>query len=637
MNSSFSYKGILLQCAQVGALGLVLLCVSSITFGQYDSRDTAFVMNSYRQGMEIKEDYPDSALNLANSAMSKAQGIDFVKGLERLCFLKGFAYEFKGELDSSLLYYDKALRFATELRDSIAMGEMLMSKGIACYYQKEYARAIGFYDECLDHYTKTKNLVGQGKVLNNFAVIYRIRRNYTKAIEIYRRAIKIKELLKDTMGLANSYNNLGLALFHCDSDQVSLSHFKSALRYYDAMGDEYQAAAAKANLAQAYFNLNRSDTAKVLLSEAFPVLEKKLTIDLMLAAMNLSVIDRVEGRPAMALNRLLKYYDAVVSTNVLDSRQAYEFELASSYFMLGNSDEAYKHLMNYVELSKELDKEARERLTEEMQVRFETKEQENKIVLQRQVIDEQNRQRRYLYIAIELTALLLLLAVWFGISKFKSNRRLNEANSKLELALKDREVLLKEIHHRVKNNLQVVSSLLSIQSRTIQDEKAQAVINEGRSRVDSMALIHRFLYEKGDLRAIDMNLYLSELCDTIFESYSMYNDRVVLEKSIQKIDLDVDTAVPLGLIINELVANALKHGFPDEKEGKVAVEFSEVNDALLICVKDNGVGSEGIEIKSTSFGMKLLKAFAPKLGATINIIKSPGFTLEYRVTKYKTL
>ncbi len=207
----------------------------------------------------------------------------------------------------------------------------------------------------------------------------------------------------------------------------------------------------------------------------------------------------------------------------------------------------------------------------------------------------------------------------------------------IQKSLNDRELLLREIHHRVKNNLQVISSILSIQSRDIKDESALRAINEARSRVKSMALIHQDLYGDDNLRGIRAQRYITKLSNSLFSTYRMDKDRVRLHTDIQDLLIDVDTTVPLGLILNELVTNSLKYAFPNEQEGDIYVEFKEVDDTLWLRVWDNGVGipEEKEEASRESFGMKMIRAFSKKLDATWEINGEGGTSVSLVIKNYK--
>ncbi|MBK7556289.1 MAG: sensor histidine kinase [Flavobacteriales bacterium] len=161
----------------------------------------------------------------------------------------------------------------------------------------------------------------------------------------------------------------------------------------------------------------------------------------------------------------------------------------------------------------------------------------------------------------------------------------------------------------MKNNLQTVSSLLSIQGRSITDETAKQAVNDSRLRVKSMALIHQDLYREGDLTGVQMEDYVAKLANGLVTSYSM-TDRVQLDLRVHPINLDVDTAVPLGLILNELITNALKYAWPDGRPGRLQVSMSvSTEDALLVDVIDDGIGmKDGAQVAAsgTGFGLGMI-------------------------------
>jgi PAS domain S-box-containing protein len=166
-----------------------------------------------------------------------------------------------------------------------------------------------------------------------------------------------------------------------------------------------------------------------------------------------------------------------------------------------------------------------------------------------------------------------------------------EAEERLKASLREKEVLLKEVHHRVKNNLQIVSSLLSLQSGHIEDDKVLGVFRVCQDRVRSMALVHERLYQAGDIARVDFGDYISRLMNKLFRSHGVDPARVVMKVDAQDVSLGVDYAVPCGLIINEVVSNSLKHAFPDLRSGEVSISMRYLdNDAVELVIADNGVG-----------------------------------------------
>lgn len=209
-------------------------------------------------------------------------------------------------------------------------------------------------------------------------------------------------------------------------------------------------------------------------------------------------------------------------------------------------------------------------------------------------------------------------------------------------ALEAREMHLKEVHHRVKNNLQVISSLLYLQSAHTSDSKVLELLTESRNRVNSIALIHEKLYRSEGLVRLDFGPYVGDLVASLFGAYGMNSDRLRARTHINGVMLEVDTAIPLGLIINELVSNALKHAFPSEGSGEVWVELESIGERQFrLVVGDNGVGlPEGFDWRaSSSLGLRLVNDLTRQLEGKVVTKSGAGegtaFHIEFRELQYK--
>ena len=221
--------------------------------------------------------------------------------------------------------------------------------------------------------------------------------------------------------------------------------------------------------------------------------------------------------------------------------------------------------------------------------------------------------------------------------KRSAERKLIQKNKIISEALADKDLLLREIHHRVKNNLQVISSLLSLQSKYTDDPNIETAIKEGKDRVKSMSLIHQNLYQKENLSGIDVNDYFTKLFSSLFASYNIHTDKVKLNLDIMDLNLDVDTIVPIGLIVNEMVSNSLKYAFPNERTGNIYVVLKEVNNEILLIVEDDGIGIADAETLSgsESFGYTLINSFKRKLEADLSINSENGTKVTMTIKKYK--
>jgi PAS domain S-box-containing protein len=201
------------------------------------------------------------------------------------------------------------------------------------------------------------------------------------------------------------------------------------------------------------------------------------------------------------------------------------------------------------------------------------------------------------------------------------------AEEKIRTSLREKEALLKEIHHRVKNNLQVVSSLLGLQSRASSDDKTRKMFQESQNRIHSMALLHESLYQSSNLSKIDFPDYIRQLAAHLFQSYGVPPDRIHLRTDLDKLYLNLDAAVPCGLIVNELISNSLKYAFPDGRQGEVRIELHEHADHMArLVVADDGIGlrSDIDWVTARTLGLRLVRTLAEQLGARIELKSHAG-------------
>lgn len=214
------------------------------------------------------------------------------------------------------------------------------------------------------------------------------------------------------------------------------------------------------------------------------------------------------------------------------------------------------------------------------------------------------------------------------------------AEEKIKSSLKEKEMLLQEIHHRVKNNLQVISSLLRLQSRYIKDQEAIDIFKETQNRVRSIAILHEKLYQSDDLAKIKFDEYVKILAEDLLYFYELDEGNIKMIIDIEDVSLNIETAIPCGLIIDEIVANSLKYAFPNEREGIIKIELhSDDYNQFNLMIRDNGVGmpQEFDPEKADTFGMQLIKYLTKQLKATIELDKNNGtkYNLKFNELKYK--
>ena len=278
-----------------------------------------------------------------------------------------------------------------------------------------------------------------------------------------------------------------------------------------------------------------------------------------------------------------------------------------------------------------------------LKVQFETTEKEKNIKL---LEKEAQLQRRKLEQSAQLrmrsgavmVLLVALLAILYNRSRLKNKKNIqlerqkeiiNDKNLSLSQLVREKEWLLKEVHHRVKNNLQIVTSLLNSQSDVVGEGPVLNALLEGKHRIQAMAMIHQRLYNTDDYSLVQMPSYISELVDYLKESFNP-GTRIIFKLSIDPVALNLSVAVPIALILNEAISNSLKHGFPDGREGTITVELQSLGgQTKLLKVADDGIGipSSVDESKPDSFGLRLIRGFTSDISGTLKIDKSKGTSI----------
>ena len=224
------------------------------------------------------------------------------------------------------------------------------------------------------------------------------------------------------------------------------------------------------------------------------------------------------------------------------------------------------------------------------------------------------------------------LLVRLQVSSTDLEQRVNERTAELISTLNEREVLLQEIHHRVKNNLQVISSLMNLQLRRISDRSTREALQEGQARVQAISLIHEMLYQSRDYANVPFSEYARRLAANVFGMAGVTSESVTLNLAIDDVALAVDKAIPCGLILNELITNALKHAFPDGRRGTVHVALTRTDGGKLrLSVEDDGVGiPPGFDFRQTqSLGMHLVCTLAEQLGAELEFSRDSGTAIRF--------
>ena len=288
------------------------------------------------------------------------------------------------------------------------------------------------------------------------------------------------------------------------------------------------------------------------------------------------------------------------ATNTLNS-------IGETYKELGDFAMALKYKAQFYNESLKFEKEKNERSLRENELQL-------NIVSNEKSLARKNNQQIILLIIISIV--LILIGFIYHNYKLKqtSNLKLENVNQELNTKNQQNELLLKEIHHRVKNNLELVKSLIALQSAQLEDSDTKDAMIASQNRVQSMGIIHQKLYQGDNLGSIEMKDYFLNLGEGILDTFNA-DEKVKIEYAMDNLELDVDTAVPIGLIVNELLTNALKYAFPENIKGNISISLSKSNpETLTLKVVDNGIGKiTGLSPKGTGFGSQLIKLLTQQL------------------------
>jgi two-component sensor histidine kinase len=344
----------------------------------------------------------------------------------------------------------------------------------------------------------------------------------------------------------------------------------------------------------------------------------------------LSNAAEAEGKLEEAIKYCEIAKDASIKINTKSNTAYFMEKLSTLYALTGDHKTALDYYKQFTKINNIIEVERNERSLRESELQLNVLQQKKQLAT--------NQQQKLVYIiALVIGALLLVLLYRNYILKQRSHKKLQTLNGELadKNALLDKrnaenELLLKEIHHRVKNNLEMVKSLIALQSAQIDDPATKEAMIASQNRVQSMGIIHQKLYQGTNLGSIEMKDYFLNLGEGILDTFNA-EEQVKIECAMDNLELDVDTAVPIGLIVNELLTNALKYAFPKKEQGTIHISLEKTTDNnLKLKVKDNGVGKVvGLAPKGTGFGSQLVQLLTQQLNGQMKEHSNEGTHIEF--------
>ncbi|MCO4821401.1 MAG: histidine kinase [Flavobacteriaceae bacterium] len=525
----------------------------------------------------LRQEKLDSAQVILEAAKLKVTEED----LPHLNTQLGYIYERRGELDKAADYAMEALRIGIERNDKRAKAVAYSDLSNLFWKLSKFKQGLDYGLQSLDFFEE------RGINDLDYGFTLYVVGNNLLGLKEYDRALQYFEHSKTIGERYGFYNNL--------SDvYISLVDLYAFLKRYDEAENA---------------GVNALKYAELLDNE-FMVMRSWLSI---------GQFQHREGRFNSSIESLKK------SIRIATSDFGDEYYLSQAYETLGQSyagnhdyKNAYQAFAQYDALKSEIFTTEADQRISLLQTEFDVAQKESTIKVQETQINQQKTRQKLMIVIGALLLLLLLILLKTYDTNRKKNKLLNAQNI-------EKEFLLKEIHHRVKNNLEVISSLLSLQSAQMDDPTVIEAMKESQNRVLSMSMIHQRLYQGENLGSVDMKDYFVNLGRHILDSFGV-DKSVELNCVMDTVELDVDTAIPLGLIVNELLTNALKYAFPEGRQGKINIELKRINKSKLILkVTDNGIGQMDDDFtKGKGFGMQLLQLLTQQLNGEMEHMKSNG-------------
>ncbi|WP_339794283.1 tetratricopeptide repeat protein [uncultured Imperialibacter sp.] len=594
-------------------------------------------------GQQSTETDSSAALNYLNRALELAKEHNLTKerGDANLA-LGTFHYE-HFSYDSAKKYVDASLAAYRESQDKEGVASANLQLSELYEEQDRSAEAIKVLFENLAYYESINDSLEAGKVLNRIANSQNYLGYHDDAILHYTRAMDIFESIGYQRGVAVVLSNMAIIYGEEGDSRKSIKNYLRTIAIYEGLDNEPNLPSAYNNIGNDYTELKMPDSALYYFNKSLALSKTRGDLRSMaFSYFHLNSLYNSIDMPEKGAYYGNKSLELAEKINNHQLRINLSHSLSESYEKLGDYKQALRYHKQYQQLEDSVYNIENSQVIHDMQAKYETEKKEKELVLKQADIDRQQvlltQEARLRSVLIGGMIIVLLLAglIYRGErAKTKAydqlsiqNQEIETKNKLIESALAEKESLLKEIHHRVKNNLQVISSILNMQSRSTASPEMLTAIQEGQSRVKAMALIHQKLYQTEKLSEIDFKEYAEELTDhlsSIFESST--GESIVKTVTSPDIKLDIDMAIPLGLILNELISNAYKYAFEGKTGGAISVELKRVGeDQLQLEVADNGKGLPAdfnLE-KAKSLGLKLVNILTRQLNGQLTVQSTGG-------------
>ena len=530
--------------------------------------------------------------------------------------LLAISYYYKGDLVNSEENLNQSLAKYSKIKNKGGMATCYNGIGVICYDQGKLYKALQLYIQ--SHRIKEK--LGDKKsiamTLNNIGNVYKDLENFDKSFDYYKQSLEIKREINDDHGIAMTLNNIGLLHHNYKKYKKALDYYSESIGIKREINDSHGLAMTLNNIGLTY-ELQKNYSKALHFYEESIGIKKEIgdQFGMAMSLINLATIYRETGNYRKCFELLKKSEKIAKEINATTQlRDCYQ-RLYETYEMQNNPKQSFKYFKLYVAAKDSMMNAESVKNIQKLQAQYENdtkqltienlskKEKLNKAQLAKNKAELKSKNITNISLIGGLLASLILIV--FFVYNTKQRTKTNEA---LKRSLEEKEVLFKEVHHRVKNNFQVISSLLNLHSNNSENEAVIKALGEAKDRVNSMALVHEKLYQSKSLSQIKMDEYISQLIMHLNDSF---DDEIEFSSiiNIENVYLDIETAIPLGLIFNELLTNSIKYAFNKKTGNTIEIMIKQVDKHIKVSYKDNGIGlPEDFDIeKLESLGLNLVQ------------------------------
>lgn len=613
-----------------------LLLLSTIAFGQKKVKETS---QSQQEAVALcdsavelwRSHKYDEALTVADVSLSLArQQKDTLQSAKCLNNI-GLIYSSKGDAVKSIFYYEQSLALLRLINNQQELYTSLLNLGIAYKEKAIYDKALRYLFEAEEYFSEVKDDKKLSATYNTIGNVFMLEKSYDKALEFHKKALKIRQNIGYDKGIAGSINNIGIVYKKVDNYDSAMVYFDEALKLKELNSSPENLANTLSHIAEIYVIKKQYKAAKNYYMRAYYLrdsFENKKGIAH--SFYELGYLSYTEGNLTNAGNYLIK---AITKSKEIGASDV----LLRSYNLLRQLYRKTKKLSKallyddlYIELYEKLLGEESKALLAQMQIKYETEKKQDEIeqlnyekekreavlVNQQLRLEVEEANNRILIIVVVLVGMISVLLAYL----YRSNRRFSAKLGEV----------MREMHHRIKNNFQVLLSIFSLQKEHIDDEIVKGMVESNIQRIGAMGQIHQDLYESKDLTKMKLADYIHTLVNNLQTVYAAQKQNIKVNYDIDRnIEMEVDKAISLALLINELVTNAFKYAFDADNKNPILNVVLKRNQRYELIIKDNGNSITPNNTFKKSFGLKLVESQVKRLKGVMTKNNTNG--MEYKI------